>query len=167
MTEKLNRLACGGTGERRMTARHEAEAPPPGWRQIELDDPFNDANGPFYFADPFGATELEPARIGFRIQGHNCSFAGVAHGGVLVSVLDIALGHSIQAASGHRHTPTMSLVVDFMRPADLGDWLESRVRLLRMTRRVAFCDATLLGPHGAVARGSGVFKLPSSRVTSR
>ena len=145
----------------------QEEGPPPGWRTIELDDPFNDRNGPFYIADPFDGGELEPARIGLRILRHNCSFAGVAHGGVLASVLDIALGQSIQTASGHRHTPTMSLVVDFMRKADLGDWLESRVRLLRMTRSVAFCDATLLGPHGPVARGSGVFKLPSDRVVSR
>jgi acyl-coenzyme A thioesterase PaaI-like protein len=145
----------------------EAEAPPSGWRPLELSDPFNETNGPFYIADPFTGSELEPVRIGFRILQHNCSFAGVAHGGVLASVLDIALGQSVQAASGQGHSPTMSLVVDFMRRADLGEWLESRVRLLRMTRSVAFCDATLLGPHGPVARGSGVFKLPSSRAESR
>src|SRR3954469_10719713 len=125
-------------------------AAPAGWSVLHPDDPFNRKNGPFFIADPFEATETEPARIGFRVGAHNCSFAGICHGGVIASVLDIALGQSIQRACGAAHTPTMSLAIDFVRRADVGEWLESRVRILKMTRSVAFCDTLLVGPNGNV-----------------
>jgi uncharacterized protein (TIGR00369 family) len=140
------RIADGAAGE--------------GWAVLHPEDRFNEANGPF-FADPvFEGTASEPARIGFRVRGHNCSFAGTCHGGVIASALDIALGHSAQAASGASHAPTISLSVDFLAAAKEGDWLESRVRILRTTRSLVFADGTLVGPDGPVARASGVFKIP-------
>lgn len=132
--------------------------PPSGWRELRPDDPFNARNGPFYLADPFDATELEPLRIGFRVEPHNCSYAGTCHGGILAAVLDIALGQAVQKAMCAEHAPTISLVVDFMRPAGRSEWLESRVRVLKLTRSAGFCDGLLVGPSGNVARASGVFK---------
>lgn len=134
---------------------------PAGWKLLEMNDPFQLANGPFFYADPFAPTADEPFRMGFRVNPHNCNFAGSCHGGVIAAFLDIALGQSALRASGQEHAPTMTLTVDYLRAAMPGEWLESRVRILRTTRSVGFCDATLIGPNGTVARASGVFKFPS------
>jgi uncharacterized protein (TIGR00369 family) len=131
---------------------------PVGWRALRPDDPFNQRNGPFYLADPFEGDVVEPVRTGFRVAPHNCNYAGTCHGGVLAAVLDIALGQAVQKALDAQHAPTLSLVVDFMRPASPGEWLESRVRILKLTRSAGFCDGLLVGPHGNVARASGIFK---------
>ncbi len=137
---------------------------PEGWSTLDLQDPFLDQNGPLYFADPFEGDETEPARFGIRIGRHNCSFAGICHGGLIAAMLDISLGRSMAKLCNVPHAPTVTLTIDFMRAAKLGDWLESRVRILRRTRSVVFCDAVLVGPEGIVARGSAVFKLPSAPV---
>jgi uncharacterized protein (TIGR00369 family) len=135
---------------------------PAGWRALDLNDPFLDRIGPMFIADPFAGDEIEPARFGVRIEPHQCNFAGICHGGLIASVLDIALGRGMAALHDGAHAPTVTLTVDYLRAAKLGDWLESRVRILRRTRSMIFCDAVLLGPDGAVARGNAVFKLPSS-----
>lgn len=134
---------------------------PAGWRKLDLDDPFLDRIGPVFIADPFVGDEVEPARFGLRVAPHQCNFAGTCHGGMIASVLDIALGRGMAALSAGAHAPTVTLTIDFMRAAKVDDWLESRVRILRRTRSMVFCDALLLGPEGAVARGNAVFKLPS------
>ena len=130
-----------------------------GWTRLDLNDPFLDRVGPVFIADGFPATDLEPARFGVRIEPHHCNFAGICHGGMLATVLDIALGRSMAALIEGAHAPTVTLTIDFMRAAMLGDWLESRVRILRRTRSMVFCDAVLTGPGGTVARGNAVFKL--------
>lgn len=137
----------------------------PGWRVKDGADidPFQHRNGPFYVADPFTPTKEEPVRFGFHVAPYHCSYSGHAHGGWLSAILDVSLGQNVQAGCAVTHAPTISLTVDFIRGAQPGDWLESRVRLLRVTRSLAFCDGVLIGPEGAVARGSGVFKLPSPR----
>jgi acyl-coenzyme A thioesterase PaaI-like protein len=133
---------------------------PEGWALLELDDPFLDRIGPMFIADPFAGNETEPARFAVRIEPHHCSFAGTCHGGLISTVLDIVLGRGTAASIGGGHTPTVTLTVDFMRAAKNGDWLESRLRILRRTRSMMFCDALLLGPQGPVARATAVFKLP-------
>ncbi len=94
-----------------------------------------------------------------RITAH---FAGICHGGMLATALDIALGRSMAALIEGAHAPTVTLTIDFMRAAMQGDWLESRVRILRRTRSMIFCDTILTGPNGTVARANAVFKLPSA-----
>lgn len=138
-------------------------AVPDGFRPLDLGDPFLARIGPMYIAEPFAGDDDEPARFGIRIEPHHCSFAGTCHGGLIATVLDIVLGRSMTALCGVPHAPTMTITVDFLRVGKVGDWLESRVRILRRTRSVVFCDAVLLGPDGAVARANAVFKLPSGR----
>lgn len=141
----------------------EQQGPPAGWVEFAVDDPFQEHNGPLYVAEPFEATEEEPLRLGFRVAERHCGFPGMCHGGMIATVLDNALGRSVQKACGIDGAPTISLHVDYMNAARVGDWLESRVRILRKTRRMVFLDALLIGPAGIIAKGSGVFRLPSAR----
>jgi acyl-coenzyme A thioesterase PaaI-like protein len=132
---------------------------PEGWRMLPFEDAYQEHNGPYFLAEPFESTDIEPMRFGFRVGPHNCSFAGTCHGGMIAATLDIAMGRSMARLCGEDHAPTISMSVDFMRSAKLGEWIESRVRILRRTRSLVFCDAVLLGSEGVVARGGAVFKL--------
>lgn len=86
----------------------------------------------------------------------------VAHGGVLMTMLDVAMAHA--ARSHHSHDPvaapgvaTIEMKTSFMRPA------EGRLRaigtLLHRTASMAFTEGKVLDEHGQLcAHASGTFK---------
>ncbi len=133
---------------------------PAGWKLWDFQDPFQFQNGPYFYADPFEATAEEPIRFAFRVGPHNCSLAGnICHGGIIAASIDTFIGRNIARACNVEHLPTVSLSVEFMRAAELGHWIESRVRIMRRGRSIVFADVVLLGPKGPVAHGTTVFKL--------
>lgn len=131
------------------------------WDAITSNDSFQELNGPIMRSRAFCPTAEEYVRLGFMVVDKSCNASGVCHGGMIATLLDIALGMNAIAASDGRQTPTMSFTVDFAQPARAGDWVESRVRIIRRTRRTVFCDGLLVIAAGVIARGSGVFKIPS------
>lgn len=130
------------------------------WEPWNHGDPFESTNGTIFRALNFVPDDQEHVRIGFHIRPENCNFLGGCHGGLIAALLDIAMGRNVLAAIGVVGAPTMSMTVDFVRGAKAGDWLESRVRIIRQARRVVFCDALLIGAAGTIARASGVFSIP-------
>jgi len=139
----------------------EAVAPDGSWEPWDHSDPFEAAIGMIFRARDFVPGPEEFVRIGFRVATRNCNFLGGCHGGLIATLLDIAMGRNVLAATGVAGAPTMSMTVDFVRGASAGEWLESRVRIIRQARRVAFCDALLVSQAGTVARANAVFSLPA------
>ena len=86
----------------------------------------------------------------------------VAHGGVVMTLLDVALAHGARSpeAAGGEPQPgvvTVEMKTSFMRPAE-GE-LRALGKLLHKTSTMAFCEATLLDGHGQLcAQASGTFK---------
>lgn len=86
----------------------------------------------------------------------------VAHGGVLMTMLDVAMAHA--ARSVHSHEPdqgpgvaTVEMKTSFMRPAE-GE-LRALGTLLHRTASLAFCEARVLDEHGQIcAHATGTFK---------
>lgn len=94
-------------------------------------------------------------------EAHLNSWA-VAHGGVLMTMLDVAMAHA--ARSHHSHDPaqgpgvaTIEMKTTFMRPA------EGRLRalgsLLHRTTTLAFCEGSVYDDGGQLcAHGTATFK---------
>ncbi len=86
----------------------------------------------------------------------------VAHGGVLMTMLDVAMAHA--ARSHHKDDPgqgpgvaTVEMKTSFMRPAE-GE-LRAIGTLLHKTTTLAFCEARVVDEHGQIcAHGTGTFK---------
>jgi uncharacterized protein (TIGR00369 family) len=93
-------------------------------------------------------------------EAHTNSFA-VAHGGVLMTLLDVAMAHA--ARSIHARTPadhgvvTIEMKTSFVRPAE--GRLRCAGRLLHRTTTLAFCEGSV---HDAAdhlcAHATGTFK---------
>jgi len=133
---------------------------PGDWRSTVIADPFVEHVGPFYRIDIGEA--LEPMRFGFVIGDNHCNRLGSCHGGMLATFLDLTLGFVGKAATGDETpTPTISLSMDFLRPASVGDWVESRVRLVHQTRRMFFVEGMLVALEGPVMRANAIYKRPS------
>lgn len=132
---------------------------PEGWAEVERGGPFTRLIGPVYVSHKVLETG-EPARFGFRVRREHCNPRLVCHGGMLASVLDIVLACSIrETLAGIGSIPTVSMTLDYLAPAPLGDWVESRASVLRLTRGHAFVQALLVGAGGPVLRGSGIYKI--------
>ena len=86
----------------------------------------------------------------------------VAHGGVLMTMLDVAMAHA--ARSIHQHQPdrgpgvaTIEMKTSFMRPAEGA--LRAAAKLLHKTTTMAFTEGTVFDGQGRIcAHATGTFK---------
>jgi uncharacterized protein (TIGR00369 family) len=102
------------------------------------------------------------AVVAIRIAAPHLNTRGVAHGGMLVTLADSAMGIVI----ARLHDPpqpmvTINLTADFAEAAREGDWVEARVELQKVGRRLAFASCRLWVGEKSILRASGIF----TRVT--
>ena len=138
----------------------EEIAPPEGWSLLKRGGPFLHLFGPLYFRKHQGQ-----AVIALRVLEKHLNVRGIAHGGMLVTLADSALGIALSMT----RTPpqpmvTVSLTTDFVEAARLGDWLEAHVDIQRVGKRLAFANCYLVVGERRILRASGVFALmPAAR----
>lgn len=134
-----------------------------GWTPIDREVGFEALVGPLFISRE-GLDENEPLRLGFRVEPRHCNSQMTCHGGMIATFLDQALGMSIYAGTG-ASGPTMTLSIDYLSGSQVGDWVESRTRLVHSTYRTGYCDAIAYGPNGPVARANGLWRLKRPKVT--
>jgi len=125
---------------------------PEGFVAIESSQPFGALVGPI-FELPGG----DQVRRGFRVLEHHCNRGGMAHGGMMMTFIDVILGTAVWRQTG-RPALTVSMAVDFLAPARRGDWVEGTGRVVRETRSLTFVEGELSVAARRVLTASGVFK---------
>ena len=135
-----------------MDAATSAEVPA-GFAPLFRTSPFLDALGPFYYRR--GESGLV---IGVRIASKHANARGLAHGGLLLTLCDIALGYAAAYSEDPPlHLTTAHLDADFAGSARIGDWVESRADVQRVGGRLGFVGVYLLVNRTRIVRASGVF----------
>ena len=105
------------------------------------------------------------AHIVCELRPALCNSIGNAHGGVMMTLLDVAMVHAARSPNKGESAPrpfcaTMELKTTFLSPGK-GRLLAIGV-VLRRTSSIAFCEASVLNEDGMLAaRGSGTFKYQS------
>jgi len=132
----------------------ELEPPPPGYEPLNPGVGFGALFGPMAcVADP-----LRP-RIGFRVAPHHLNLFGRCHGGALAMLADYQLAplrlSGIEPSRGF--APTLSLQVEYLTAANLGDWVEAECTLHRATGRYLFTQALMSNAQGPVARSTAIY----------
>lgn len=127
---------------------------PSGYSLVHRPSEFTDLCGPFYEKIENGArTELA-----IRIQDKHRNLRGISHGGLLVTLADSALGDAIvESYDRPVGLVTVTLNTDFLRPAQIGDWVRACVSVQRAGRRMAFAECSLYAGDEKIMRASGVF----------
>jgi len=94
------------------------------------------------------------------LDRRHMSRAERAHGGVLFTMLDTAMGRAvISRLPQGRGCATVEAKINFLRPIQQGR-IRATGRILDMTRRTAYAEGTLTDAEGRVlARSSGTFFL--------
>jgi uncharacterized protein (TIGR00369 family) len=102
---------------------------------------------------------------GFRVEERHCNPSGICHGGWLSTFADVQLVRQIGLAlnMGGSGLRTVSLTVDFLSSAKLGEWVEGSAELIRATRSLAFAQGTARVGDRIIIRMNGIFSLPRPR----
>ena len=89
----------------------------------------------------------------------HCNSFGVAHGGAVMTFLDVTLATAARSAQPDMGVVTIEMKTSFMRPAPQGGTLVGHGRLLHRARSMAFVEASLLDAQGTLcAQATGTFK---------
>lgn len=111
--------------------------------------------------EPLFSRKLEGAvEIGLRLREAHCNSRGLVHGGVIAALADNAMGLSCAASmSSPQGLVTISLSVDYVGAAKIGQWLQIEPRVLRTGRSMGFADALVTADGTTVARASATFRV--------
>ena len=82
---------------------------------------------------------------------------GAAHGGVICTLLDVAMAAAARSEDPSSRVVTIDMTVQFMRPGKGA--VVAIGKVLRLTLTLAFCEAELRDSNGKLlAKSSGTFK---------
>jgi uncharacterized protein (TIGR00369 family) len=105
----------------------------------------------------------EKSRLGLTLGHQHQNHLGTAHGGVILTLLDIALGSVARLASGHS-VMTINLQTSFLSPGR--GQLVAEGRVLQQGRSLIFCEGDVRDARGVlVAKASGLFKTVREAVS--
>jgi uncharacterized protein (TIGR00369 family) len=105
--------------------------------------------------------EAGKATLLLRLQLNHTNPVGTAHGGLLMTLLDITLGSNAGAAIGHQGTyPTVQLSCNLVGVAKAGEQLIGEGEVTQVTRTLAFVTGRLRVGDRTVATASAVFRNP-------
>ena len=115
--------------------------------------PFLEHIGPIHVREGDGELVL-----GLRAEDRHANHRGTVQGGLLSTFADFALGRAIDRdADDDKDRATVSLTVDFLKPAKPGDWIESRTRVDRVGGTLSFADCSLTVDGREVVRSRAVW----------
>jgi acyl-coenzyme A thioesterase 13 len=126
---------------------------PEGFVPFPEQGPFLEHVGPVHVRD-----DQQQLVLGLRAEERHANQRGTVQGGLLSTFADFALGRAIEADAGDgRDWATVSLTVDFLKPATPGAWIESRTRVDRVGGTLAFADCSLTVEDREIVRARAVW----------
>lgn len=118
---------------------------------------FNAYVGPLYRLPD--AEEGTVKRFAFVIADKHMNAGGSVHGGMLMTLADVAMGRTARLATDAASGSTVSLNCDFVGPGRLGDLVEARVRVTRRARTMVFVSAELWARDRLLLVATGLWKI--------
>jgi|ERR1700683_2905618 uncharacterized protein (TIGR00369 family) len=124
-----------------------------GWQKVKA-GAFLETIGPIW-------RRLDNGRMqcGLVVTGEHTNTAGFAHGGVLTTLLDSALGLASAEAQGGHQQATIGLNVQFLAPVRVGDFITVECEVVKATRTLMFMQGTLRADDNICATAQGTWKI--------
>ena len=101
--------------------------------------------------------------IGLEIRPEHTNSRGLLHGGLIAALSDNAMGLSVgqklvvDGRLSGRSAITMSLSIDFINKAEIGEWLEVDTQFIHAGNRQAVTQAFVTANGRIIARANGTF----------
>lgn len=102
--------------------------------------------------------------LGVLLDQRHCNSRGTAHGGLITTLADNAMGRAGERALHPDRQPdvatavTVHIDVDFLRPAGLGQWLVARATLTKPGRTLHFAECVVSADAVQVARAHAWYR---------
>ena len=126
---------------------------PEGFVPFENQGPYLEYVGPIQTRQDGGELVL-----GLRAEERHANHRGTVQGGLLSTFADFALGRAIERdAEDDKDRATVSLTVDFLKPAKPGDWIEARMKVDRVGGTLSFADCSLTVGDREIVRARAVW----------
>src|SRR5688572_7524691 len=136
---------------------------PEGFAPYESQGPFLEHVGPVLVRE-----DDDGPVFGLRVEDRHTNHRGTVQGGLLSTFVDFAMGRAIEAESDDgKDRATVSLTVDFLKPATPGDWIETRTRVERVGGTLSFADCSLTVEGREIVRGRAVWVVAGKPATGR
>ena len=97
------------------------------------------------------------SELRYQTQPEHCNSFAVAHGGVLMTLLDVTMATAARSVAQDMGVVTIEMKTSFMQPSR--GLLSGKGRLMHRTATMAFTEATVFDSEGrACAHSTGTFK---------
>ena len=137
----------------------DATAPPEGFAPHFRKSPLTDPWEPLYSRRADGAVQM-----GFRAATPHTNSRGFVHGGMISALADAAMGLSCgHALDGGPNLVTVSLALDFLSSARLGQWVEIRPQVNRAGGTLCFAEALVTADGAPCAKAHATFRVVTQR----
>lgn len=120
---------------------------------------FNAYIGPMRFAEAGDGLWYTALHLDER----HLNVGGVCHGGVYMTLADVAMGAAAYEAGGRHPCATIDFQAHFLAAAKQGQTLLAAARLNRLVGGLAFMECKLTAGGRRCMQASGIWKLLSSR----
>jgi uncharacterized protein (TIGR00369 family) len=137
--------------EHRMTATDI----PDGFERQSRPSPLTDPWEPIY-------SKLTPDAIilGLRLATPHTNARGFAHGGLIAALTDKAMGHSCgRRMRGVHSLVTVSMAIDFVSSAQIGQWLTVETDVIRTGSTLCFAQCLVKADDVVIARANATFRV--------
>ncbi|MGF6861598.1 acyl-coenzyme A thioesterase PaaI-like protein [Rhodobacteraceae bacterium MBR-64] len=124
-----------------------------GW-QLDPDDGFVGHVGGLWRRKVDGVN-----RFAFVARAFHANSNGVVHGGMLMTFIDRAMGHTARGTTGAVRCATISLTHQFLAPTQIGDLVEMTPQVARSSARTVFLIGTAFVGDAPVVSAQGVWRV--------
>jgi uncharacterized protein (TIGR00369 family) len=133
---------------------------PAGFEPHFRKSPFTDPWEPLY------SRKTDKAVImGLRLAKPHTNARGLIHGGLIASLADNAMGYSCAQALGWASSlVTISLAVDFVGSAEIGQWLAVESEVIRTGSTICFAQSLIKADDAVIARANGTFRVVPKKL---
>lgn len=111
--------------------------------------------------EPLYAKKTDKAVIiGLRLAKPHTNGRGLIHGGLIAALADNAMGYSCaQATNWTTSFVTISLSIDFVGSAEIGQWCSIESEVIKTGKTVCFAQSLVKADDTVIARASGTFRV--------
>jgi uncharacterized protein (TIGR00369 family) len=116
------------------------------------------------FTDPweplFSKRTDKAVIIGLRLAKPHTNARGNVHGGLISALADNAMGNSCGQAIGWASSlATITLAVDFIGIAQIGQWLSVESDVIKTGRTICFAQSLIKADDSVIARANATFRV--------
>lgn len=124
-----------------------------GWKLLKTEGFFSTI-GPLW-TRPLG----ERWEYGLQIEPHHENPLGIAHGGMLVTLMDQAISMIAWSATGRKPCATVQLDTHFLASAKAGDFVVAHAEVTRMSTSLVFMRGVLRVEEREIMTAQGMMKI--------